>query len=179
MTHYHHVPHYPPQKTGPGPVKIALSVIAVLGFAAVGSCAVCSVVVGSAATEVAEERKAEQKAADDKLRECHELARAKKVDQVSWAAVKIALQQNEASIAANWKNTCIRVSGTVHTIMSGIRDEPTVVISTGERFESHKLYCKPADPSEAMKLRKGQNLVVYGIGGGEMMGSLSLDGCAW
>ena len=58
MTHYHHVPHYPPQKTGPGPVKIALSVIAVLGFAAVGSCAVCSVVVGSAATEVAEERKA-------------------------------------------------------------------------------------------------------------------------
>lgn len=163
----------PPQKQGMGAGKIILIVVGVIALLLFGTCAVCTMVVGGAANAVEEKKKEEQFKVEQQLKDCQG------AEVVEWAGIAAALKDNEAKVAAAWKGNCAKVSGVVEGIDSGFDDKPIVKIGTGETLSLNDLRCKPVDDQKALNLSKGQTLTVWGIGGDEIMGSLTLDHCDW
>ena len=158
-----------PPKPGMSAGKVVLIVFVVIGVVIFGTCAACAGLVGSAANDVAEK---EEKA----------LAKAATCDStqvVTWASLSKDLKENEAAVVARWKGKCAKVSGIVEGVDSGFDDKPFVKVGSGERFSFSTLHCHPKDAARALKLKKGDSITVWGLGGDEMVGSLMMDGCDW
>ena len=152
--------------------KVVLLIFGTLAFMGVGTCAMCTLAIGGAATAVEEDRKEREARVQEKLETC------KEVGAVDWAIVVSMLRENEASVVSSWKGSCVKIKGTVHAIDSGFGDEPIVRIQEGD-LTLNSLRCEPQHPEKALKLSKGQTLTVWGIGGGEVLGSLTLKHCDW
>jgi hypothetical protein len=151
-------------------VAIVFGVIATLLF---GTCAVCTMVIGVGANAV------EKKKAEEKIQVEKQLAECAQIEAVHWSVMAGMLKDNEAAVAAAWKGSCAKISGTVKSINSGIGDKTTVIIDSGERLSFDSLHCEPKNPQNAMYLSKGQTITVWGIGGNEVLGSLMLEHCDW
>ena len=156
--------------------KVVLIVFGVIGFMAVGTCAVCSMVVGGAAKSVSDgvqKREDQEKAKIEKAKSC------KTTEEAPLQGYQKVMAKNEAAFVAEWKDQCWKVSGVVDSISAGMRDAPTVLIDNGGQMEFNKLHCEPADAAKANKLKAGQKITVWGLGGNEIAGSLFLEGCDW
>ena len=89
------------------------------------------------------------------------------------------MKQNEAALARSWKNSCVKVRGKVKGISEGVRGI-TVRVDDGQKFNIvDNIMCDPVDEKKALTLKKGQDIIVKGIGGAEVMGSLALKKCDW
>lgn len=153
--------------------KIILIVVGTIMLLGLGTCATCAVCVGNAAHQVAEDEKKREAQAIETLKQCAQ------VEVVEWRDVEAGLKENEARIAAQWKGNCVKISGVIDTINSDYKNEPVVVISSGERFGFRNCHCRPQQPDRALSLTKGKKITVWGIGGNEIIGSLTLDHCEW
>lgn len=156
--------------------KVVLIIFAVLGFMAVGTCAVCSMVVGGAAKSVSD---SVQKMEDREKAKIEKAKSCKSADEHPLKNYQDLMAQNEAAFVAGWKDNCQKVSGVINSINAGMGDEPTVMIDNGGQMEFNGLHCKPADAAKANKLKAGQKITVWGLGGEEIAGSLFLEGCDW
>lgn len=100
-----------------------------------------------------------------------------------WTAesLKSEMEANEARMAHAWKQAgCATVSGVVMSVDSDFMDRPFVVIGSGGKYEfSGIVHCNPKNAESAFSLTKGQSVTVSGKTGGEVMGTLTLDRCAW
>lgn len=163
----------PPPKQPMGAGKVILIVIGVIMAMGMGTCVVCTGLIGVGAKGVAEEQQKEQQQQKEAVKNCEKTA------TVAWEDVAKLLEGNEAATAKSWKGSCQKVSGVVQSIDSGFDDKPVVIITAGGEFEAHTLRCTPASESKAMGLTKGSQIVVWGLGGGEIVGSLQLDHCDW
>lgn len=166
----------PPPKKGVSAGKVVLIIFAVFAVLGIGTCGVCTMAVGAGAEAVADAEK-ERQAKEEKAKVDAEKCRDS--ETVSWAAVAQGLKENEAKVASAWKGSCAKISGVVDSINSGFDDKPVVMVGTGERFSLQDLHCKPKDEKKALELKKGQQITVWGVGGGEVLGSLFLEHCDW
>lgn len=162
----------PPQKSG-GALKTILIVLGTLFVLGMGSCVVCTGLAGMGANEVAKKEKKKAEEREEKLKDC------KGESSKSWADLAKDLKENEAKVAKKWKGDCAKVEGVIQSIDSGFDDKPVIWISSGGQFEANRLMCKPDDEDEALELKKGEKITVWGIGGNEIAGSLVLEHCAW
>jgi hypothetical protein len=167
-----YAPQQPPQQ-GMSAGKIVLIVLGTIGLLVFGTCALCTVAVGGAAAEAEEQR-----AAEDSQKKA-QAATCQNNDVEPWAGLKIMLEENEAKTVSMWTGTCAKVSGVVASVDSDFQDHPVVRIGAGEKYDFGGLRCEPADHQKALNLSKGQEITVWGIGGGEALGSLTLEQCDW
>ena len=163
----------PPPKQGMGVGKIVMIVLGVLTFGGMTMCGLCTAAVGVGANAI----EAEQ--AEAKVQLEKDLAACASEGSYMWLQLADDLKKNEAKTVASWKGNCAKISGIVSSIQSGFDDKPYVVVGGGEKFSLQNLHCHPRDSNKALELTKGQKIVVWGIGGNEIAGSLVLKHCDW
>ncbi len=107
------------------------------------------------------------------------IAQCASTKTVKWSVIAANLQDNEARVVSIWKGSCAKVSGIIYRIHSDFTDSPVVTISSGKNFRYTRLHCHPQNEERALQLSKGQKITVWGVGGEEAMGNLSLEHCDW
>lgn len=108
-------------------------------------------------------------------REKPDCSTATERDWTFWLA---QLEANEARTEAMWKGKCVRVSGTVKSVDSGVSNAE-VVIGSGTDIQFQTLHCQPSDPRAVLRINKGQAITVWGMGSHEILGSLFMKECKW
>ncbi len=99
------------------------------------------------------------------------------------SAIFATMEQNEAALARKWKGACVQVHGFVGDVSEGPLGGIHVTVTDGGKFNMlNRIRCEPKDAKTATKaldLVVGQEIVVKGVGGREVMKSLGLEQCDW
>lgn len=90
-----------------------------------------------------------------------------------------AYHENEVAADERFKSKKLRVTGTVTSIDKDFLDNIVVRLQTANQFQSVMATVREAEKSAAAKLKKGQKLTVVCKGRGMVVGSPSLDDCAF
>jgi len=115
--------------------------------------------------------------------EAQKKVEAKCIDEAEVVEVKdifAMMESNEAALARTWKGSCVRVHGFVKDITEGPLGGILVTVNDGNKYDPlHVIRCEPKNESKALSLRSGQEIILKGVGGIEVMQSLNLDQCDW
>jgi hypothetical protein len=96
-----------------------------------------------------------------------------------WSDWARQLKANEARAESLWKGQCQRVKGVIKSIDAGLTGGARVVINSDSGFSIGGLFCEPSNANKAVALNAGDSIDVWGVGGPEVLGSLTLKDCEW
>ena len=126
-----------------------------------------------------EEAEQESAARQQKV-EAHNAQCIAEAQVVEASTLFAAMEENEAKVAHQWKGTCMKVHGWVKDVSEGPLGGLTVRVNHGKKYDIvNNVVCRPIKPQEALELVAGQEIIIQGVGGAEVMGSLVLEQCSW
>lgn len=170
---------YAPQGYGPPPKKKMTTgeiVLIVIGCVLSGSCALAMIATIAAKPDKSAASPTEKPASSPVI--------APAVTPPQQAAISVTATQlfsdyqaNEVAADDKYKDTNLRVSGTVHSIDKDATDSIVIRLSTPNEFMSVAAEVDDSQKAAAKALKKGQNLVVACKGGGMVIGSPQLRNC--
>lgn len=97
--------------------------------------------------------------------------------KVSARSLLVDYHRNEVAADNKYKGQILAVSGTVKSIEKDMFDNIDVLLWTGSEFEAAHATLDNADAAKAAKLERGQEIMLFCVGNGMIMGSPMLDGC--
>ena len=91
----------------------------------------------------------------------------------------LAYQDNEAAAQARFGNSVLDVTGVVQSVDLDFTDDPVVRLETDNQFMAAMVHLIDADKPKAANLSKGMKVTVRCAGIREVIGSPSLQDCAF